>query len=619
MICPKCQTSNTADSRFCSWCGQPLHNKSISGFRWRIVVFAVLVITAVGMSLWAWRAAQHRIDSITADLESISGRTDNEFGPRGAARQSEESITIMPFAAEKRSLVIPIGTLVIEDLTGKQLHRVVVPILDTGWIALPMSLSLGGYHWHLWTDRSRNVSIEGGVFRDLDQIGLWQTRLPPPATGPRLAPWNEAVSLNWHALHADDSVKEISLKGCLEQGYFIRCDIPAGVSGPGVFFQDDIAVGWTFETGADGAFLWNGLSGADLLTEVRVDDHYRGTFAESREEKWLLALAEGERDNLRRLEALIDAYRYPRKLTDRQLPPNLDPVRIVALLQDLLADLTAAGYGSEVVNRFDRQILVEIDDPDLVIQVAELTGQIYGNEAAIDTIEWVKGYLNQTSAERGRLNRIHRDFYIRLLGDLAMQADWASAAQRLSAALTEFPDDPQLHLFEIRLALANGNWNEAERLLTTRIYPESVSGLVLELQSEIDRQKASDGKILVRFRPGSRNIRVTAELNGELSQPFLIDTGASMVTVPRATARRLGIPFGGNSTIRTVYTAGGPVTAHEVTIDEINLDGWRVRQVAALVLDIPGQSDVGLLGLNYLSRFDMDLQMDKGLLTLTPK
>ena len=614
MICPKCQTDNTADSRFCTWCGQKLTGARKGGIRWRWVVFAALMVAAVGMSSIAWWVAHRRITSIAADLKSVSDRPQTVFGRQEGAIESDRSI-----AAENSPVIIPVGTLVIEDITGNPLHRLDVPIVDGGWIAVPMTASLGGYRWHLWIDDSRMVPIEGGVFRDYDRVGIWHTRTPLPAAGTPLVTWNDSAALTWYGLHTDKAVKISTLRGCEELGYFIRCDLPYGISGPGIFLQDEVAVGWTFETAADGVFLWNGLAGAELTAEIRVDDHYRRTFAESREEKWLQALAEDQQESLQRLDLLITAYQYPRKLTDRQLPPNLDPEHIVALLQNLAAELAAAGYASDVVNRFDRQVLVEVGDPDLVIQVAELTGQTYGYEAAIDTVEWVDDSLKLTSTERERFDRIHREFYVRLLSELAMRADWASAAQRLSAAQTKFPDDPQLNLFEIRLALANGNWIAAERLLSARTFPESVSALVVELQSEIDRLKASDGKIVVRFPPGSRNIQVTAKLNGQVSQPFLIDTGATVVTIPTSTARRLGIPFENSSSLRTVQTAGGPVNAHEVTIDEIILDGWSVQRVTALVLDIPGQSDLGLLGLNYLSRFDMDLQVDKGLLTLTPK
>lgn len=582
-------------------------------------MFAVLMITAVGVPFIVWRVAYHRMAQNAVDTESASDRVDTHFETRGEGIQTKKDITIAPLAVNDPPVAVPIGTLVIEDITEKPLHRVVVPIVDAGWIALPMSRALGGYRWHLVLDGNGKVSINGGVFRDFDRIGIWQTTLPPPATGPPLAPWNEAAPLDWFALDADHVLKGMHLRGCEDLGYFIQCNPPFGVSGPGVFLQGDTVVGWTFDTGADGVFLWNGVPGADLTVKVRLDDYYRLTFTDSREEKWLQVMAEDERNGFQRLDALLDTYRYPRKLTDSQLPPNLDPARMTELLQNLVSDLASTGYGSDVVNRFDRQTLLEIDSPDLVIQVAELTGQSRGNDAAINTIESVKAYLNLSSIESTRLDRVHREFYIRLLDELSASRDWSSFAQRLSSARAMFPDDPQLYLFEVRMALVDGDWNDAERLLSMRTVPEAFSGLVAELQAEIDRLKASDGKVVVRFRPGSSNIQVTAELNGELSQSFLVDTGASMVTIPLSAARRLGISLDGRSPTRTVYTVGGPVEAREVTIDEITLNGLSVRRVTALVLDISGRSNLGLLGLNYLNRFDMDLQPEKGILTLTPK
>lgn len=582
-------------------------------------MFAALIITAVSVSFLGWWMNHHRIRQNTSDLESAIDRTDTNFETSGEVIQAKRGIAAAPLEVKNPSVLVPVGTLVIEDITGKTLHRVDVPIVDDGWIALPMSLTIGGYRWLLWLDGNDGVSINGGVYRDFDKVGIWQTTLTLPVTGPPLLPWNEADLLEWLALDADHTLKVTNLSSCEEIGYFVRCNPLNGISGPGVFLQNDNVVGWTFDTGADGVFLWNGLPSSNLTVDVRLDDHYRLTFADSREEKWLQALAKGESKDFQRLDALLDAYRYPRKLTDRQLPPNLDPTRTIELLKSLVADLASNGYGYDVVNRFDRQILLEIDDPDLIIQIAELTGQVQGIEAAIDIIEWVKSYLSLSMIENSRLDRLHREFYIQLLEDLSARRDWSSVAQRLLAARTEFPDDPHLSLFDVKLALENGNWNDAERLLSTLTVPEALSGLVTELQSDIDRLKASEGKVVIRFRPGSSNIRVTAELNRELSQSFVIDTGATTVTIPLSTARRLGIPLDGRSPIRTVYTVGGPVEAREVTIDEIALNGWSVRRVTALVLDIPGRSNLGLLGLNYLNRFDMDLQAEKGVLTLTPK
>jgi predicted aspartyl protease len=56
-----------------------------------------------------------------------------------------------------------------------------------------------------------------------------------------------------------------------------------------------------------------------------------------------------------------------------------------------------------------------------------------------------------------------------------------------------------------------------------------------------------------------------------------------------------------------------------VVLDAITLEGFETHNVKALVLDLPNQPEMGLLGLNYLRRFKMDLSTDDGLLALTPK
>jgi predicted aspartyl protease len=56
-----------------------------------------------------------------------------------------------------------------------------------------------------------------------------------------------------------------------------------------------------------------------------------------------------------------------------------------------------------------------------------------------------------------------------------------------------------------------------------------------------------------------------------------------------------------------------------VIIDEIEINGWVEYNVKALVLDMPDRPDLGLLGLNYLGRFQMDLNTDTGTLMLMPR
>jgi len=67
-----------------------------------------------------------------------------------------------------------------------------------------------------------------------------------------------------------------------------------------------------------------------------------------------------------------------------------------------------------------------------------------------------------------------------------------------------------------------------------------------------------------------------------------------------------------------VATAGGLKEAWEVNLASIELGGWVVYNLKALVLDIPHHNQTGLLGLNFLEKFRMDLNTEKGILLLEP-
>ena len=66
-------------------------------------------------------------------------------------------------------------------------------------------------------------------------------------------------------------------------------------------------------------------------------------------------------------------------------------------------------------------------------------------------------------------------------------------------------------------------------------------------------------------------------------------------------------------------TAGGDIRVPEVILDSLELGGWTVRDVRVLVHDLPGQTELGLLGTNFLRNFDMDLKLDQGILELRPR
>src|SRR5450830_1308018 len=93
---------------------------------------------------------------------------------------------------------------------------------------------------------------------------------------------------------------------------------------------------------------------------------------------------------------------------------------------------------------------------------------------------------------------------------------------------------------------------------------------------------------------------------------MMVDTGASLVTLPASDAVRLGITYTKGARGK-VNTAGGDVTAYAVKLDSIKIGEITLYQVDALVIDT-GLS-IPLLGMSFLNRMEMRREGDQMTLT----
>jgi len=94
---------------------------------------------------------------------------------------------------------------------------------------------------------------------------------------------------------------------------------------------------------------------------------------------------------------------------------------------------------------------------------------------------------------------------------------------------------------------------------------------------------------------------VRGRVNGQ-SVPLMVDTGATLVTLSEAEARRLNLRSGGVEV--AVETASGIVTGRRVLLDRVQVGGVELDRVPAVVL--PGESPAtALLGMSFLGRVDM--------------
>jgi aspartyl protease family protein len=123
------------------------------------------------------------------------------------------------------------------------------------------------------------------------------------------------------------------------------------------------------------------------------------------------------------------------------------------------------------------------------------------------------------------------------------------------------------------------------------------------------------GEAIVARRLGGA-FAVTAHINGARTT-LIFDTGASMVVLTAADARRAGLNVAGLAYDTPVTTANGAAMAAQVRLDQISVGPIAMRKVSALVAK-PGALEESLLGMSFLERLK-SFTVERGKLVLTAK
>jgi aspartyl protease family protein len=136
----------------------------------------------------------------------------------------------------------------------------------------------------------------------------------------------------------------------------------------------------------------------------------------------------------------------------------------------------------------------------------------------------------------------------------------------------------------------------ADRAVTAQSTPQAAA---VE-PAEQARQPASSGRSLMLDSDRQGHFRVEAKVDGRPIK-FMVDTGASLVTLRESDAAEAGIRPMPSAYTATVSTANGKIKAAPAKLDRIELGDITVFDVPALVLpdEVLAQS---LLGTSFLSR-----------------
>lgn len=123
-----------------------------------------------------------------------------------------------------------------------------------------------------------------------------------------------------------------------------------------------------------------------------------------------------------------------------------------------------------------------------------------------------------------------------------------------------------------------------------------------EVASRID----TDTAVVVLQRNRQGHYLATGGINGR-SVEFLLDTGATTISVPAGLADDIGLEQG----IETrVGTAAGPVTVYATRLDRVELGDIRIRGVRAHINPHARGKEV-LLGMSFLRQLDFRQEGDR--------
>ena len=125
----------------------------------------------------------------------------------------------------------------------------------------------------------------------------------------------------------------------------------------------------------------------------------------------------------------------------------------------------------------------------------------------------------------------------------------------------------------------------------------------------INAARADGGAQRVVLSGDSKGHFLTTVLINGVSMPFLVDTGATSVTISASDAKRVNINL--TSAERgQMLTANGPATVYRVRFDTVKLGDITLNNVEGIVMDSDALSRFGLLGMSFLNRTDMKREGD---------
>ncbi len=129
---------------------------------------------------------------------------------------------------------------------------------------------------------------------------------------------------------------------------------------------------------------------------------------------------------------------------------------------------------------------------------------------------------------------------------------------------------------------------------------------------------AGEGTLTIHRLKGQNVFVARVSINKQKPGRFIVDTGATLLTLDRAFAEASGIQTIGQPEL-LLRTVNGVTRGTFTRVEEVNLGGASVRRVEAVVIDSVAPGFDGLLGLSVLNRFSVHLEPGEETLVLVKR
>lgn len=111
---------------------------------------------------------------------------------------------------------------------------------------------------------------------------------------------------------------------------------------------------------------------------------------------------------------------------------------------------------------------------------------------------------------------------------------------------------------------------------------------------------------------------VTASINNRQDGNFILDTGATYMSISKEMAEELGLDLTRTEMV-PITTANGKIEVPKVVLKSVKVNGLEAKNVEATVMNFKKDASFsGLLGLSFINQFKLTIDPNKGHLMFEP-